>query len=130
MTVEVVAAAIVQDGRVLAARRRRDGRWEFPGGKVEDGESPEQALRRECEEELGVVVRVGREVASVPDHDLELRVFAASVRAGEPAAVTDHDRLSWLTAEELTSVDWLPLDRALLAAVAALLPGAAAAGRG
>lgn len=121
MTQPVVAAAVLRDARVLAARRRRDGRWEFPGGKVEDGESPEQALRRECGEELGILVRVGAELGSVRDHDLELRLFATTVSAGEPTVGADHDRLRWLAPDDLTSVGWLPLDEALLAAVAAVL---------
>lgn len=121
MRLEVVAAALLRDGRVLGARRRRDGRWEFPGGKVERGETPEQALQRECEEELGVVVRVGEEVGSVREHDLRLRLFAATLGDGEPAAGPDHDRLRWLSAEQLATVEWLPSDQALLAAVAAAL---------
>jgi 8-oxo-dGTP diphosphatase len=124
VTVQVVAAAIVEDGRVLAARRRPDQRWEFPGGKVEDGETGAQALARECREELGIDVSVGAEVAVAADEHLTLTVFAAGLHTTRPAAGADHDRLRWLAAPDLASVDWLPLDRAVLGAVAELLrPG-------
>jgi 8-oxo-dGTP diphosphatase len=121
VTLEVVAAAIVRDGRVLAARRRHDGRWEFPGGKVEEGETPAHALRRECREELAVDVRVGAQLGAARSEDIVLRLFTCDLDGAAPTGSADHDRLRWLSARELESVDWLPADRVLLAAVAALL---------
>jgi len=120
----VVAAAIVRDGRVLVARRRRPpaGGWEFPGGKVEGGESDSEALVRECREELGIGISVG---ARLPGEwpigsGRVLRVYLAELPAGEPACGPDHDELRWLARAELLDVDWLPAD---LPAVAVLADG-------
>jgi 8-oxo-dGTP diphosphatase len=117
----VVAAAIVDGGRVLAARRRRDGRWEFPGGKVEDGETARAALRRECREELAIDVVVGRNLAEADQAGLTLTVYEAALNGGRPVAGPDHDELRWLDAADLPDLDWLDLDRQLLFAVAARL---------
>ena len=122
----VVGAAIVRDGRVLAARRSAPpelaGGWEFPGGKVEPGESEPSALVRECREELGVRVTVGELLGSAPlSRGFVLHVYLAALVAGEPRPLQDHDELRWLAADELDSVDWLPAERPALAAVAALL---------
>jgi 8-oxo-dGTP diphosphatase len=123
--VQVVGAAVVRDGRVLAARRSRPaelaGGWEFPGGKVEDGESEVAALVRECREELGIAVRVGARLGDAVDGDVRLVLFAADTDDGEPAPLEDHDLLRWLSAGELGEVEWLPIDLELLPAVAALL---------
>jgi 8-oxo-dGTP diphosphatase len=125
----VVGAAIVRDGRVLAARRSAPpelaGGWEFPGGKVEPGESEPSALMRECREELGVRVTVGELLGSAPlSRGFVLHVYLAALVAGEPRPLQDHDELRWLAADELDSVDWLPAERPALAAVAALLAAA------
>jgi len=122
----VVGAAIARDGRVLAARRSAPaelaGWWEFPGGKVQDGESETEALVRECREELGVEVAVGEFIGAEPiAEDLILRVYLAEHLLGDPEARQDHDEVRWLAAAELGSVGWLPADRPLLGAVAALL---------
>jgi 8-oxo-dGTP diphosphatase len=115
----VVGAALVRDGRVLAARRTAPapaaGRWEFPGGKVEDGESPEAALEREIAEELGVVIVVRRWlVGAVPIGTThELTVALAELVDGDPAPV-EHDLVRWLRADELDDVDWLDPDRPFL----------------
>jgi 8-oxo-dGTP diphosphatase len=126
--VGVVGAAIVRDGRLLAARRTAPpelaGRWELPGGKVEPGESPDSALRREVAEELGCAIEVTRWLAtSVPiDGARVLTVALARITRGEPRPV-EHDAVCWLDATELESVDWLPADRPFLTAIRAALVG-------
>jgi 8-oxo-dGTP diphosphatase len=115
----VVGAAIVRDGRVLAARRTTPaeaaGRWEFPGGKVEPGETPDEALVREVVEELGCTVDVVRwlpeRVAIGTRHVLTVAV--ARLVSGEPVP-SEHDRVRWLAAAELGDVDWLEPDRPFL----------------
>ena len=122
----VVGAAVVREGRVLAARRTAPasaaGRWEFPGGKVEPGETDDESLVREVDEELGVRVRVTRWLAgSEPLGDRYLlRVAVASLEGGEPVP-TEHDEVRWLGADELESVDWLDGDRPFLAELSTLL---------
>lgn len=112
----VVAAAIERDGRYLAARRTKPadvaGRWEFPGGKVEAGETEEQALAREIREELGVEISVGERVPGewpLRD-DLVLHLYVATLVDGEPAALEQHDAIRWVTVAEFREVDWLPSD--------------------
>ena len=98
--------------------------WEFPGGKVETGESDEQALVRELAEELGVAVVVGERVG--PELALSetavMRVYLASLVDGEPQLV-DHDEHRWLTADELYDVPWIPADAPALAALEDQLRG-------
>jgi 8-oxo-dGTP diphosphatase len=121
----VVAAAVLVGGRVLAARRVRPaalaGGWEFPGGKVEAGESEPAALARELEEELAVRVTVGARLGAASDERIRLVLYAAGLDGGEPVAGPDHDELRWLGADELDDLDWLPIDRELLLPVRALL---------
>lgn len=115
----VVGAAVLRAGRVLAARRTSPpvlaGRWEFPGGKVEPGETPAEALGREVREELGCEVEVGRWLSGkVPVGDaFELRVAVARLVTDEPVP-TAHDRVCWLGPDELDAVDWLEPDRPFL----------------
>ena len=120
--IRVVGAAIVRHGCVLAARRScpatEAGRWEFPGGKVDPGETPEDALAREIGEELVCVVRVeswltGAVRGSDRGRELELRVALCTLTEGEPSG-TEHDALRWLAPEELDDVDWLEPDRPFL----------------
>lgn len=124
----VVAGAIIQDGKVLAARRTTPaelaGRWELPGGKVEPGEIEADALGRELREELGVEVDVGEQIG--PDVELGrrrvLRVFTA--RLLDPVGAirpTEHDAVRWLAADKLDEVDWLEADEALLPRLRTLL---------
>lgn len=115
----VVGAAIVRDGRVLAARRtfpaEAAGRWEFPGGKVEAGETPAQALVREVAEELGCTIAVRSWLpgeARISDRHV-LRVAVAELVTGEPDP-REHDAVRWLGAAELAEVDWLEPDRPFL----------------
>ena len=127
----IVAAVIVVDGRVLAAERSAPpevaGRWEFPGGKVEPGETEQEALARECREELGVRVAVGPRVG--PDVPLAhgravLRVFTVELLAGDMPQALEHTAMRWLTADELESVPWLPADKPIVAVLPSLLAGA------
>ncbi|MEU7475668.1 (deoxy)nucleoside triphosphate pyrophosphohydrolase [Lentzea sp. NPDC042327] len=124
----VVGAAVVRGGRLLAQQRSypegQAGQWELPGGRVEDGERPEDALVRECVEELGVPVVVGDRVGpDVPlKRDLVLRIHAARLdpAGGEPEAL-EHNAVRWLTADELPGLPWLPADRVLVPALLDLL---------
>jgi 8-oxo-dGTP diphosphatase len=120
----IVGAAIVEDGRVLACERsdppEMAGRWEFPGGKVEPGESEEEALIRECEEELGVLVAVGERIGQdVPlGHGRSvLRVYLAALVKGQPVPL-EHAEIRWLARSELGSVPWLPADAPIVEALA------------
>ena len=115
----VVGAAILREGRVLAARRTAPaaaaGRWEFPGGKVEAGEPPEDALLREVAEELGCRVEVVgwlEGAVGIGDHH-ELTVAVVRLVSGEPRP-TEHDAVRWLGPAELGDVDWLDPDRPFL----------------
>lgn len=132
---EVVGAALVRQGRVLAARRTRPaaaaGRWEFPGGKVEDGESPEAALVREVAEELGVTIEVRRWLAGTAPIGTAYRltVALAEIVDGEPVP-TEHDRVRWLAADELGDVDWLEPDRPFLPELVNLLSAGSDPARG
>lgn len=123
----VVAGAVYDRGRLLAARRSAPeelaGRWELPGGKLEPGESPEQALVRELREELGVetepVERVPGEWPLKPGY--VLRVWTVRLVSGDPRPLQDHDALRWLGPGERDDVDWLDQDRPAVAAVARLV---------
>lgn len=132
MRVAVVGAAVIRDGRVLASRRTQPahlaGLWEFPGGKVEAGESDEQALVRELGEELGCEARVGERVGPevLIGDTAVLRVYLATV-VGEPQLV-DHDEHRWLAADQLDDVPWVAVDGPVVAALGQLLGGIAEAG--
>ena len=129
--VAVVGAALLRTGddgvrRVLASRRTDPphlaGYWEFPGGKVDPGETDVQALVRELDEELRVEVEVGERLGDdlAIGETAVLRVYLAELTRGEPALV-DHDEHRWLTADQLDDVAWIPVDRPLVDALRALL---------
>ena len=131
----VVAAAIVDHleapRRLLAARRSAPkslaGRWEFPGGKVERGESHHDALRREIREELGVTIRIGNPVPGPLDgawpvlRGYVMRIWLAEIDDGEPAPLLDHDEVRWLDAGQWHDVPWLEADVPIVDAVERLV---------
>jgi 8-oxo-dGTP diphosphatase len=116
--IEVVAGVFVDDGRILACRRApgtsAEGRWEFPGGKVEVGETPRGALVRELSEEMSVTVDVGelldRSATAVGDTIIDLACYFIADSSETPLHSTDHDLLRWLTPEELDTLHWADPD--------------------
>jgi 8-oxo-dGTP diphosphatase len=124
----VVGAAILREGRCLAAQRGAAmplaGQWEFPGGKVEPGEDPRAALRREIREELGLDVEVGdllaRGEALERTRRIVLDVYLADVTGGE-LALSEHAAATWVGADELYALDWAAADVPVLGALEARL---------
>ena len=119
-TVHVAAAIILNDGKVLAAQRGygefKDG-WEFPGGKLEPGESGTEACTREIREELSATIAVDRFLCTI-EHQYEsfhltMDCYLCHVVDGE-IAIEEHEAMKWLTAESLMSVAWLPADLKIL----------------
>ncbi len=114
-----VACAVIQgaDGRILAAQRPFNkslgGKWEFPGGKIETGETPADALVRELEEELGIHTQVDRALSVVHyDYEafsIELHPFVVTILAGEMIA-KEHEEIRWITLEEAPAIDWAEAD--------------------
>jgi len=118
----VVAALIVQDGKMLVCQRTRHQtmplKWEFPGGKIEDGEQPQHALRRELEEELGIDAEIGEEIAHIRHHyktgsSVELRFYVVREFKGEIENRIFRD-VRWSSRAELPTYDFLEADRSLV----------------
>lgn len=124
----IVGAAIIADGRVLACERTNppevSGKWEFPGGKREPGETDHEALIRECAEELGIRIepgaRLGREVDLAGGRAV-LRVYLARLYPGEEPRALEHSALRWLGHDDLDSVPWLPADAPIVASLEPIL---------
>ena len=122
MPTQVVAALIWQSGRFLICRRpahkTRGLLWEFVGGKVENGETKQQALIRECKEELAVTVRVDdlymKVVHPYPDMTVELSLFNAAITDGTPQLL-EHCEIRWITPDEIDRFDFCPADVEILA---------------
>lgn len=118
--IEVVAAIILDEGKVFATQRGygefKDG-WEFPGGKMEQGETPQQALKREIKEELDTEIEVGELLETVeydyPSFHLTMHCFLCTIKSGD-LVLKEHEAAKWLTKETLGSVDWLPADEGLI----------------
>ena len=115
-TIEVVAGVIKDGDRIFATQRGygdQKGGWEFPGGKMEPGETPEQALVRELKEELAIDVNVGEKICTVeydyPKFHLTMLCFWATIVSGE-IKLLEHEDAKWLDRENLNSVNWLPAD--------------------
>jgi 8-oxo-dGTP diphosphatase len=127
VAIVVAAAVIIRDGRVLLTRRTQGqhlaGMWEFPGGKIEDGESPEEALIRECQEECGIDVEVG-DILEVthhryPEKDVLLLFYRCELRAGEVRhlQVADH---AWVATSDLDDYPLPPADEPVVARIRGL----------
>lgn len=122
-TIKVVAAIIKQDEKILATQRGYGdfaGGWEFPGGKIEPGESPEEALVREIHEELEATVSVD-ELITIVDYDYEtfhlhMHCFLCHVASGN-LELHEHMAAKWLDAGTIDSVDWLPADEEVIQAI-------------
>lgn len=113
---EVVGAVIVHNGTVYCTQRGSGplaGKWEFPGGKLEAGESPEQALVREIEEELNCQIDVGDRILTTRHEynfaTVVLTTYYCTLRSGRPA-LSEHQEDAWLSPDALTSLDWAPAD--------------------
>ncbi len=123
--IDVSGAAIVREGLVLCARRamtkQLGGKWEFPGGKLERGETHEQALVREIHEELGCAIRVGREVCTTDNTyefgTVRLVTFLCELEPGEEPHCLEHMELRWVAPVDMPSLDWAPADRDAVAAI-------------
>lgn len=119
-TLHVVAAIIIDQEKVFATQRGygkfKDG-WEFPGGKVEEGETEQEALIREIREELDTEIEVGQLLDTVeydyPDFHLSMACFICKVVSGD-LVLKEHEAAKWLTKETMNSVEWLPADMDLV----------------
>ena len=126
-TVRVVAAVIRDGSRVFAVQRgsgdQKDG-WEFPGGKIEPGETSQQALIREIREELDTDIQVGHLLTTVeydyPSFHLSMQCFWCRI-TGRTPVLKEHEAARWLAAEELESIAWLPADRTLIGQIQSAL---------
>ena len=118
--IEVVAAIIQREGAYFATQRGYGdfkGGWEFPGGKIDVGETPEEALVREIKEELDTVVEVNELLDTVeydyPNFHLSMDCFICKIKSGD-LVLKEHEAAAWLTKDELKSVEWLPADITLI----------------
>ncbi len=124
-TIKVVAAIIIHENKIFATQRgygEFEGGWEFPGGKVEPGETPQEALAREIMEELDTQIEVGELLDTVeydyPKFHLSMDCFLCTIKSGH-LVLKEHEAARWLTRETLDSVDWLPADQSLIGKLAA-----------
>ena len=118
--IEVVAAIIQREGAYFATQRgygEFEGLWEFPGGKIEPGESPETALKREIQEELGIDININKFLCTTdydyPSFHLTMHCYLCGIETGE-IELREHKSARWLTTETLVSVEWLPADKEIV----------------
>lgn len=119
-TIKVVAAIIKNNDKIFATQRGygefKDG-WEFPGGKIEKGETPEDALIREIKEELDTEIKVNEKVDTVeydyPNFHLSMDCFMCEIKSGK-LILKEHENAKWLSKQELYNVNWLPADKGVI----------------
>lgn len=123
----VVAAIIVEGNKIFTTQRgygEFKGWWEFPGGKIEKGETPEEALKREIKEELDTKIEVIKYVANIeydyPTFHLSMKCFECRVLEGH-LALLEAENAKWVNKEEIDSIDWLPADKTIIEQVKALI---------
>ena len=126
-SIKVVAAVIIDNKKVFATQRgygEYKDWWEFPGGKIEAGESPEKALKREILEELDTKIEVGALIKTIeydyPNFHLSMLCYQARIISGS-LILKEHENAKWLEKDEINSVNWLPADLEILNLVSALL---------
>ena len=126
-TIEVTAAIIIQAGKVFATQRGYGdwkGWWEFPGGKMEPGETPQEALTREIHEELDAEIEIGKLLDTVewdyPAFHLTMHCFLCTL-ISESMQLNEHEDAAWRSAETLYSVKWRPADKGLIPKIAGVL---------
>ena len=118
--IEVVAAIIHKDGKYFATQRgygEFEGMWEFPGGKIEPGESRESALKREIQEELGIDITINKFLCTTdydyPSFHLTMHCYLCTIKSGE-IELREHKSARWLTSETLETIEWLPADKDII----------------
>lgn len=119
-TIEVVAAILHHDGAYFATQRGYgdyEGMWEFPGGKIETGEQPQQALKREIQEELGIDITIEKFVCTIeydyPTFHLTMHCYLCRIADGT-IELREHKSARWLTPTTLHTVEWLPADKGIV----------------
>lgn len=118
---EVTAAIIRQDGKILICQRPADKScgllWEFPGGKIENGETGEQCIVRECQEELGIIINVERNLTDITyeysNCIVHLHFYICKIAAGVPEK-KEHNALAWVTTDEINRYEFCPADKEML----------------
>ena len=119
--IEVVAAAIVKNGKLFIAKRPNKGevglKWEFPGGKIEPGETKEEAIKREISEELSAVIDVSKFITTVEyqynSFHLTMHVFLCNLTGNDPI-IREHVDSCWITKDQINNFDWAPADLKIL----------------